>query len=73
MAHGRFDEAAKLVGGAALDSLRKGLVIRLVLKNTKGVPRPPAPLKPSGPKELSDLDNMLHDLEIKNDLRHGMK
>ena len=72
IAYGRFDEAAKLMGGAPLDGLRKGLVIGLILKNTKGVPKPPALPKPRGLKELFALNSMLHDLEIKNDLLHGM-
>jgi len=60
---GHYKEAAKLVGDKALDNLRKGLLIGLIVKKTKGLLKPkptlPLPLKPKGPKELFDLDRTM--------------
>lgn len=75
MEHGQHGEAAKLVGAAVLDDLRKGMLIGLTVKKKLGMqkPTPSPPSKPSGPKELSDLDRILNELEIENDPRYGMK
>lgn len=58
ISQGRYDEAAKLVGDAGFDGLRKELLIELTVKMTK-VPKPKTALKPKGLKERFDLDSMI--------------
>lgn len=72
MEHGLYGEAAKLVGDATFDGLRRGMLIGLTVKKKLGMekPSPSPPSKPSGPKELSDLDRILSELEIENDPRY---
>ena len=58
ISQGRYDDAAKLVGDAGFDGLRKELLIELTVKMTT-VPKPKPALKPKGLKELFDLDSMI--------------
>lgn len=58
ISQGRYDDAAKLVGDAGFDGLRKELLIELTVKMTE-VPKPKPALKPKGLKELFDLDSMI--------------
>ena len=71
LAQGRYDDVAELVGEAVLDGLKKGLLISLTVKNTKGVPKPkpalPPPFKPKGPtaqKEPFDLDSIIRFVDL---------
>lgn len=58
ISQGRYDDAAKLVGDAGFDGLRKELLIELTVKMTT-MPKPKPALKPKGLKELFDLDSMI--------------
>lgn len=55
----RYDEAAKLVGDAGLDGLRKGLLISLTVKRRKDLLKPKPTLQPKGLEELFDLDSVI--------------
>lgn len=72
--HGLHEEAAKLLGGAVLDDLRKDLLVGLALKKLgKEKPSSSLPSKPRKPSDVSAVDSILDDLEIKNDPRYGME
>ena len=55
MEHDRYGLAARLVGAAVLDSLRKDMTIGLIVKKKLGMrkPSPSLLIKPSKPKDLS--------------------
>ena len=74
--HGFHEEAAELVGTAALDGLRKALLVELTVKKKLGgqTQKPSSPPLPNRPTDKSGLDlDMLNDLDFENSPHYEME